>query len=572
MSVDKQMLASLTQKDQVTGLALLIKRVLNKQLSEVSRAKLQELSNRLSEILSSEERDAAKLVSAFNITNIFLAEIEKQKKHAALLKRLKEEGLYSILYHNSHLQGDMDSGCRMVRSSCPVNEYGIYQVRYLLKNKSGYVLYGNEVYYCEYVYGTWKPPVKLTLPEDPEQQEQIQRLFPSENDKLKLHDASSSDLQCITSLTGHKHTERGMKGLLKLGYVGLAVATVLVLFFGAVAVLGGPFWLFAIAAGLFAGATVYVGALLYGVINDLFATKDTVSYFRVGHQQQQHSMFRTNNPVAIGVGWGVAAVAPLGIIAGVVFAVGVGVMSFFFPPAAFVFPLLLITLPLIAFAADRIAKWLANKPLIRERTYLAGSNTYQRNALEVMAPTEDDRAAWIATGGPRNGFGFIGMPVVAVLALITILVLTGVCAALPAMLFTPMMVVAVPMICTTIAILILAGLGAYMYANRNKQTDDRNKMNFDLEGDLPYEERSFYFDNSPSLVQEILDEKQQENEHFNAPVADEDEDDLVLSSDQAGKQYTGLGAGLRGQSIFSASAKGLTDLTSSDEEQGYSLI
>lgn len=85
--------------------------------------------------------------------------------------------------------------------------------------------------------------------------------------------------------------ESGLASVLKAGFIGIALSALAVLLFTAAALLGAPMWLGFISNALFATAATYIAALIYGVVNDLFATKANLPYFLLGHQPQQNSVY-----------------------------------------------------------------------------------------------------------------------------------------------------------------------------------------------------------------------------------------------------------------------------------------
>jgi hypothetical protein len=110
--------------------------------------------------------------------------------------------------------------------------------------------------------------------------------------------------------------------LLRNGFIGVAASALIIFLFAATVFFAAPFWLTAIATGLFVGASTYLSGILYGVVNDLFATHSNLPYFLLGHQPQQKSLLRTNYKVAQGIAWGVAATFGPVVIATIVFTVG----------------------------------------------------------------------------------------------------------------------------------------------------------------------------------------------------------------------------------------------------------
>ena len=293
--------------------------------------------------------------------------------------------------------------------------------------------------------------------------------------------------------------------LLRSGFLGVGISALAILFFVATAFCAAPVWLTAISAGLFTGASVYLSGILYGVVNDLFATQANLPYFLLGHQPQQTSLLRTNDKVAQGIAWGVAATFGPVVLATILFTVASTITAFFVPMATFILPITMIAMPLIAVGAEFYARSKARSYLKlaaeRQRDLpLRGANDYQATGLAFMCPTNEERAAWYANSD-RTMFGFTKVPFIGLAGLVSLITLSAVSMFLPTLLFaSPIIAVAIPAACAGIACLALIAGGAYMYANRNKQVDDRYRLEFErteIEPDL-------YFDEDLTYVNKLM--------------------------------------------------------------------
>lgn len=127
--------------------------------------------------------------------------------------------------------------------------------------------------------------------------------------------------------------------LLRSGFIGVGISAVMILLFISTVFFTAPLWLTAITTGLFVGASTYLSGILYGVVNDIFATHANLPYFLLGHQSQQTSLLRTNDKVAQGIAWGVAATFGPVIIATLIFTVAATITAFFVPIATFLLPI-----------------------------------------------------------------------------------------------------------------------------------------------------------------------------------------------------------------------------------------
>ncbi len=289
--------------------------------------------------------------------------------------------------------------------------------------------------------------------------------------------------------------------LLRNGFIGVAASALIILLFSTTVFFAAPFWLTAITTGLFIGASTYLSGILYGVINDLFATRANLPYFLLGHQPQQKSLLRTNNKVAQGIAWGVAATFGPVVIASITFTVTATITAFFVPMATFFMPVMMIVMPLIAVIAEFYARKKARNYIEQGKNFLGiGSNQYQQAGLDYMSPTTPERAAWYANSD-RNMVGFTKVPLIGIGALIGLIILSAVSMFLPPVLFfSSIIAIAIPAIFATVACVTLIAAGVYMYIKRNKQIDDRYRLEFDRAKIEP----NLYLDEDMTYVSEVL--------------------------------------------------------------------
>ena len=289
--------------------------------------------------------------------------------------------------------------------------------------------------------------------------------------------------------------------LLKQGYIGVAICVLFIGAFVATTLLAGPFWLTAIATGLFIGSSIYLTTLLYGVINDLFATHSNVAYFLLGHQEQQKSMLRTNDKIAQGFAWGVAATYVLGLTGAIALTLVTTIIAFFVPMAVFLIPAIVVGIAAVTIGAEFFARYIAHKTLKENSRHISvGANAYQEEGLEFMNPTREDRAAWWGNGY-RNGFGFLGVPFIFLAAVTALIVLSGVSMFLPPLLFvSPLLAVIIPAATlASVALFLLAG-GLYTYLNRERHVDDRCNLDFGP-GEVNYD---LYLEEDEGCVNEVV--------------------------------------------------------------------
>lgn len=286
--------------------------------------------------------------------------------------------------------------------------------------------------------------------------------------------------------------------LLRNGFIGIGASALIILLFVTTAFFAAPFWLTAIVTGLFVGACAYLSGILYGVINDIFATHANLPYFLLGHQPQQKSLLRTNDKIAQGVAWGIAATFVPVIIAAISFSIAATITALFVPMATFLLPAMIIAMPLIAVAAEFYARKKARQyeHVVQHTDFTwIGTNRYQQKGLNYMCPTPSERAAWFANSD-RNLFGFTKVPLIGFGGLVGLIALSAISIFLPSLLIaSPIIAIAIPAAFATIACVTLIAAGVYLYVNRNKQTDDRYRLEFDcteiepklyLEDDMAY--------------------------------------------------------------------------------------
>lgn len=299
--------------------------------------------------------------------------------------------------------------------------------------------------------------------------------------------------------------------LIKFAIFGLGLATLSVAFFATVALLGlSGGWVIA-ATALFGSAIAYMAGLLYGIINDIFATKANLPYFLLGHQREQGCMFLSNDRFVQAIGWGIIAAQPIAGIASIVFGISISaVMAFAASPVlTFVLPILLVIVPLFAACANVYARYSANqyikkgvslqgfsegnKKCCRDGLGLAANaewidldkfdfdadvvrllrwfNDFQCDGLALMSSSKKDKANWLANSD-RNGLGYIGTPLLGITGLVLMLTLTTA----PMVFFSPLLATIIPLVAAVIAIACLATALTYVSINQEKQIDNRYKL------------------------------------------------------------------------------------------------
>lgn len=290
--------------------------------------------------------------------------------------------------------------------------------------------------------------------------------------------------------------------IVKSSFKGIFVTAPIIALFASTMFFTAPIWLTAIATGLFTGATIYLSGILYGVINDLFATSMNLSYFVLGHGENQKSVLRTNDKISQAIAWGVLAPFIPSLFAAVLFTIAITVTAFFAPVATFILPLMTIIMPVLALSANLLAHKL--KPILQNLgnwdTMKEELNPYQIAGLKYQSPNAEHVGAWWANG-LRNGFGYVTLPIIAVSALVTIITLS-VCGLIPIVLLSPLLAVALPAIGAALVCIGLIAGGIYLYMNRNNQSDDRYRLEFDSEQVVP----DLYLEEDQAYVTKIIED------------------------------------------------------------------
>ena len=258
--------------------------------------------------------------------------------------------------------------------------------------------------------------------------------------------------------------------------ISLAIVTLCVAFFAIVSFIGlSGGWIIA-GTALLGGAFAYMCGILYGIVNDMFATRYNLPYFLLGHQSHQATFFLSNDPNVQAIGWGVIALEPLAIIAGIIFTIVIASVMAATSSAAvtFVLPLMMAMIPVLALCAEGYSRYSTNEIKQDLNKYTIGNNSYQEEALKIMCPSPDSKAKWLGNSD-RNLFGYFCAPLLGVTGLVLTLTLTG----LPTIFFSTLLSTIIPIAAAASAIVILALAMSYFFVNRDHQIDNRYKITDD---------------------------------------------------------------------------------------------
>jgi hypothetical protein len=80
-------------------------------------------------------------------------------------------------------------------------------------------------------------------------------------------------------LMKHEEDDSGLMEGLKAGFIGVGLSAIFVALFIAAPFLALPFWATVITTGLFVASVTYISTLIYGVVNDYYATRANLPYF-----------------------------------------------------------------------------------------------------------------------------------------------------------------------------------------------------------------------------------------------------------------------------------------------------
>lgn len=299
-----------------------------------------------------------------------------------------------------------------------------------------------------------------------------------------------------------------------------------IVFYSTVAILGlGGAWMVA-GLSLLTTAMTYMGGLLYGIINDIFATNANLTYFLLGHGCTQKSFFKTNDPKALAIGWGIVGTHGLGLIAALIFGITTALVTTFSSSHILVFalPILIASLPIITLFANIFATWRINKLIdngldlpnenreniteifnldenascidlekvdlgsLEIKNFLIENkvfNEYQLKGLDLMTTSKNQRANWLGNGD-RNLFGYLVIPLVAIIDITLMLSLQSA----PEYLYGTLFSVTIPIATALLTLGFLVAAQTYLTSNQDKQLDNRFKLSpydrYDIDLDRLY--------------------------------------------------------------------------------------
>ncbi len=182
-----------------------------------------------------------------------------------------------------------------------------------------------------------------------------------------------------------------------------------------------PYAIAGILNMLYIGSSTYLLGINYGIGNDLLACRNNIVYFTKGHNYgQEYGLVKTDNPNVNAIAWGITATHPLALAAGIIF--GIAGAIAFFAGAPFIAPILLI-LPIGALAVGIGAHFYSKHKL---KQYNA---RYSSDRKSRYSPT------W-HSNSDRNLFGYIALPLTAIVGLIVTITVSALHISLPIVLLS----------------------------------------------------------------------------------------------------------------------------------------
>ena len=284
------------------------------------------------------------------------------------------------------------------------------------------------------------------------------------------------------ALKGQKDND--LLNLLKFGSIASILAVLGVVGFTVLSFFTVPFAVSVISTSLFSGSMVYLMGMSYGILNDILAANKNLPYFLLGHQRQQKSMIESNKVAAVGIAWGIAAVAPLAKIAAIAFSITTLVAGFFVPIALFVLPVMAMAIPVVVLIAHFHAQRKEKEMIDDPSSYAHWSwdffnlNEYQREGLKFMSDSVEEKAAWFSNSD-RNVIGFTYMPILALASLVALVTLSALSAHLPAILFGTLLSTTIPIVFAAVIATGVTGSLIYLALNHNVQEENKFKLDFE---------------------------------------------------------------------------------------------
>lgn len=182
---------------------------------------------------------------------------------------------------------------------------------------------------------------------------------------------------------------------------------------------------------LFAGSTIYLTGVGYGIINDIFATGDSLTYFTNGHNPGQRNLLNTKDRFATAVSWRYMATYGLTFIAAILYMIPTFIMSAVGLPFSTIAMGAVAVLMLPCLAAAHLYTRYKSKKRVKNSTieheysfHYRRHDSYQRPIMRNEITTTTQKNNFLASYD-RNGFGYITLPLTGVVGLISLITLTA---------------------------------------------------------------------------------------------------------------------------------------------------
>lgn len=222
----------------------------------------------------------------------------------------------------------------------------------------------------------------------------------------------------------------------------------------------------AVASGLGIGGFVFLNIIGYGLINDMLACRDSIEYFRFGHQpgQREEICIPSTNKDAQAFYWGILATWIPGLIGAIIIGVCAGVA---------VVPLNSILLPIISVSAlsSLVFAHFYSKKMAEEHSHLA-LRLECHDDVVVTPPYTEAQRNWIRCG-IRNELGYGILPLIAVG--LTVALIVQAAAGIAIFIALPMAAPILPLVLSIPIILLIGGL-AINYIRHKNTVDPRETL------------------------------------------------------------------------------------------------
>ena len=237
-----------------------------------------------------------------------------------------------------------------------------------------------------------------------------------------------------------------------------------------------------LALNLILGAAAWSSALLvlglfttagpvYGILNDMIATRRSPIYFMLGHNPGQRAIVESNDPDVLACSWGMLATGVLSIILAVILTI----VAIFVPLTAFILPILTFSLPvLIAFFQIASLLFLGSPEYYSDNRELFSIDGYINKGREFTGDSISSiKNMQYQKNSIINGFGYLFLPLTAIGVFVA-------SALLPNMALSPLFTLWLPAVTLLISVVFLIGCFKFLSDNHNINSNDSSAHRLDF--------------------------------------------------------------------------------------------